>query len=65
MEIKKNEKSFLKLLLRSPDEGDGWRKVSSMVWPLVESFGPKELIETKDSNMVRLSERGLVLVDYM
>jgi hypothetical protein len=62
-----NEKSkgFLRLLLRSKDLGDGWRQVSNIIWPLVIDFPHIELLEIKDNNMVRLSERGLIVVDYI
>lgn len=62
------ETGFLRLLLRSPDQGEGWRKVSPVVWPLVEQFTRQEVIETEaapDGGRVRLSERGRVLVDYI
>jgi len=65
MKLTDRENEFLKLLLRSPDIGEGWRNVSQTVWPLVDAFQHKDLIETKDGNKVRLSERGLVLVDYV
>lgn len=59
------DRSFLKLLLRSPDIGDGWRKVSSVVWPLVLEFPHPELIRLRNGCEVRLSKSGLVLVDYL
>lgn len=63
-----NETSFLRLLLRSPDQGEGWRRVSAVVWPMVERFTRPEIIEAEaaaDGGRVRLSERGRVLVDYI
>ena len=65
MKIEPKAMSFLKLLLRSPDIGEGWRNVSASVWPLVLAFPHQELLETKDGNAVRLSERGLTVVDYI
>ena len=61
------ERSFLQLILRSPNIGDGWRHVSSTLWPLVIDFTRPELIEidAKESGgLIRLSERGLILADY-
>jgi hypothetical protein len=64
--ITDNNRSFLKLLLRSPDIGDGWRKVSDVVWTLVDQFDKPELLE-KDSEgkRVRLSPNGQVVADYL
>lgn len=64
-EITHKQADFLRLLLRSPDCGDGWRKVSTMCWFLVRNFPHQELIETKDENMVRLSESGKTVVEYL
>lgn len=62
-------KQFLRLLLRSPDRGDGWRLVSKMVWPLVQDFEHPELIEfiqdPDGTNRVRLTERGKIVADYV
>lgn len=58
------DKGFLHLILRSPDLGDGWRRVSDMVWPLVEKFPHQELIETRQSE-VRLSEKGVTVAGYL
>jgi hypothetical protein len=64
--ITDNNRSFLKLLLRSPDIGDGWRQVSDVVWPLVSGFDKKELLElNEDEKRVRLSPDGLVVANYL
>lgn len=65
MKMGENDKGFLRLILRSPDKGDGWRSVSATLWPLVSAFKHQELLETKDDNMVRLSDRGLTIIDYI
>lgn len=69
MKMDDKEIGFLRLLMRSPDIGDGWRKVSSVVWPLVDGFKRPELIESEGSRenggRVRLSERGAVVVYYV
>lgn len=69
MQITNQENATLKLIMRSPDKGKGWRNVSSTCWPLVEKFTKPELIETVKNEdgggMVRLSDRGSVLADYL
>jgi len=57
--------TFLKLLLRSPDVGEGWRNVSKTVWPLISQFPHRELIRVRNGNQVRLSGRGKIVVDYI
>lgn len=61
--------SFIRLLQRSTDTGDGWRNVSTLLWRLVERFPHKELLETDlkidGSGKVRLSERGRIVVEYL
>ena len=60
------DKGFIRLLMRSPDNGEGWRKVSNMLWPLVERFDAQELIERDDGmHMVRLSEKGQTVSEYL
>jgi hypothetical protein len=60
------EKDFLRLLSRSPGSTDGWRNVSKMCWPLVETFGQKELIEVDQEGMrVRLTESGKTVVKFL
>lgn len=61
-----NDKSFIALLLRSSDEGEGYRKVSLTLWPLVEKFQAKELIEINyEKRMVKLSEKGEIVAKYL
>lgn len=58
--------AFLKLILRSPDIGNGWRQVSNTLWLVVEEFKHQELIELWHGfKRVRLSGRGLIVVDYI
>lgn len=58
--------SFLKLVMRSPDIGDGWRNVSQTLWPLVASFENKELIDIDyEYSRIKLSDRGQVVCDYI
>lgn len=50
---------FIRLLLRSPDDGDGWRNLSSACRPLIDAFTRKELLEIDaECQRVRLSEKG-------
>lgn len=69
MALKPNDLSFLHLVMRSPDQGEGWRKVSKACWPLIEKFGHPELIEAEPTpeggGRMRLSERGAAVVDYV
>lgn len=61
-----NDRSFLQLLMRSPDLGDGWRQSSEVVWPLVAKFSKQELVELdNDNKRVRLTPDGDVLVRYL
>jgi hypothetical protein len=64
-----DSRQFLRLLLRSPDLGDGWRRVSKMVWPLVEEFTEQDLIEKLESDEgggnVRLSQKGQAVIEYV
>lgn len=60
---------FIRLLLRSPDIGRGWRTVGKMVAPATEKMFAEhpELyeIDRSDGVKIRLSERGLVIADYV
>ena len=59
------DRDFIRLLLRSPDNGDGWRIVSGPCWQFVEEFGSHDLIEADKLKMrVRLTADGLVVAKY-
>ena len=61
-------RDFIRLILRSPDIGEGWRKVSDPLWKLVEAFAHQELLEKQDSaegKKVRLSPDGIVVARYL
>lgn len=65
-ELTRGEKDFIKLVLRSPDKGGGWRSVSKAVWGLVEPLNGSELFEVDAENQrVRLSEKGKVVAEYL
>lgn len=62
-------KDIIKLLLRSKDIGEGWRKVAAGgMWDLVKTRSAlaPELFELNESDLkVRLSEKGLIVKDYI
>ncbi len=60
------DKEFLRLLLRSPDEGDGWRSFSKTLWPLVSMFESPDLLEIDKPGMRgRLTEDAKSIVPLM
>lgn len=65
--LNESDKEIMKLIQRSPDQGDGWRTVSSMLWkPVIVSFTQKELLEIDEENQrVRLSPKGIIVADYI
>lgn len=64
--LTEQSKSLIRLILRSPDIGDGWRQCSSSVYQLIENFPHQELIEADANNLrVRLSERGQIVQEYL
>lgn len=69
MKLSDQDINFIKLILRSPDAGDGWRRVSAQLWVLCERFGRQELVEyataPEGGGKIRLSDRGIVLTDYI
>ena len=70
LRLEDEQEPFMRLLMRSPDQGDGWRAVSDMLRIPTERVVAQrpELYETKEVDgkfMVRLSERGIVLFEYL
>ena len=70
MKLGDQQETFMRLVARSPDQGDGWRSVSDMLRPMSENMAAQrpELYETKEVDgkfMIRLSERGIVLAEYL
>lgn len=61
-------KQILQLIRRSPDRGDGWRSVSSALWPLVTN-APSDLVELRPSEggggSVRLTSDGEAVVRHL
>lgn len=57
------DRNFLKLLMRSPDRGDGWRQCTPATWSLVDMFGHPELLEKDiETHKVRLSVEGIRVI---
>ena len=67
--LNEKHKPFIRLILRSPDVGDGWRNVSDVLRKTVLSGITEfpELYETREMTglQVRLSERGNIVKDYL
>ncbi len=67
--LKDDERGFMRLVLRSPDRGDGWRSVSEMLRKatLEGVARTPELYETREQDglQIRLSERGNVVKNYI
>lgn len=62
---KKPPMDFLKLVLRSPDQGDGWRNVSDMLWPTTQEIAAEfpTLLELAHKQ-VRLTAEAKTLVAW-
>lgn len=59
-------KGILSLINRSPDVGDGWRRVSRTVWPHVKDM-PDDLAETRedsDGRYIRMTSEGRAVLKY-
>lgn len=61
-----SDKDFIRLILRSPDRGEGWRSVSKVCWPLVTGFSKPELIDVDQmGSCVRLTPEGEIVATYL
>lgn len=70
MKLSDKQVNFIRLLLRSEDKGEGWRFVSDGLWPFVTETVAEhpELYERKkvdEVGMIRLTERGLIVSEYI
>ena len=68
MTLSENQIIFLKLVLRSPDAGDGWRNVSRIVWNVIKEQAESlpELIEIdKEASRLRFTKEGEIVVRYL
>lgn len=63
--ITDNQRTMLRLIERSPDVGDGWRQVSSVLWRHVLDQAHPDLTELDRRNLrVRLNEKGRTVLEY-
>jgi hypothetical protein len=57
---------LLRLILRSPDVGDGWRNVSGVLWEHVVKNAVIDLVEFDYENKrVRFSPEGVIVMRYL
>lgn len=60
------QRDLLRLIVRSPDNGDGWRKVSKLLWPTVTQYTNPALVELDADNMrLRLTTEGQTVARYL
>lgn len=68
-ELFERQSPLIKLILRSPDQGDGWRNVSQTLRAVISKgiAAMPELYETRENGgmQIRLSERGNAVKDYL
>ena len=63
--ITEYQKNMLRLIVRSPDTGNGWRPVSNYLWNLVLEQAHPDLTELDHENKrVRLSPEGITEMKY-
>lgn len=66
MKLTDSQGTFIRLLQRSPDRGEGWRSVSQTLWKIVEGFGAPDLLEVDAANRrCRLTDKGLAVAEYL
>ena len=65
MKLTQQQSDTMKLLIRSPDQGDGWRVCSKVIFERLVQLMPSELIE-KDAvnNRCRLTVEGRVVSEW-
>jgi hypothetical protein len=64
--ITENQKNMLRLIERSPGNGEGWRKVSNPLWKLVLDLRHPELTEIDHENMrVRFTPERTTVMRYL
>jgi hypothetical protein len=62
------QKGFIALLNRSPDQGEGWRTVSNVLWGIAKKHADDapELFEADDeASRIRLTAKGAVVSEYL
>ena len=69
MSLTPKQTNVLKLIRRSKSDDDGWYAVSKVVWPLVYSTLPDDLIEVEPleegGGRLRFTLRGQAVADYL
>jgi hypothetical protein len=67
--LSQSQKDFLRLIMRSPDEGDGWRRVSRMLGPIVSKWTIPDLCEWEPnadgSGRIRFTDKGETVMEYL
>ena len=65
----RNLLDFMKLIMRSPDVGDGWRTITKNLWACIELHSRPELVESVQDETgggrLRLTERGRIVFEYL
>jgi len=63
--LTENQISMLRLIHRSPDIGEGWRQVSSVLWPHVLKQRHPDLTEIDEPLLrVRITSEGEAVMRY-
>ncbi len=57
------QKSFMRLFVRSPKNEDGWAAVSDILWPWVEKTAMPEMFEIGEQK-IRLTEAGKIITEF-
>jgi len=66
MLLTQQQMDTLRLIMRSPDNGDGWRMCSSILFEKVIIPMSNELVEKDvDQKMVRLTDEGKTIFKWM
>jgi len=66
--LKPLERDCLRLVRRSVPDADGWYAVSAVLWGMVTTNIPADLIEkdeTERGGRIRLTPRGQAVCDYL
>ena len=63
--LSQQEKELIRVIVRSPDRGEGWRQCSPTPWKWIRAVEAPELLEFDDENLrVRLTAAGEAFVKY-
>jgi hypothetical protein len=66
-DLAQSQKDLLRLIVRSPDIGEGWRVVSDTLWPVIltELQGPDLIEINQETRRIRLTQEGVTVVKYV